>query len=73
MKQYNIDRSMFDDVIDNGLNIKMKNLTGCDIPEGWTLDDCESSCEKYYSCYAVALANDVLTEYEETNRVKLLH
>lgn len=57
--------SKFDDVIDNGRNIKMINMAGCGIDEDWTLDDCESKCPKYYGCYAVALANDVLKEYED--------
>lgn len=54
----------FEDVINNGRNIKMENFTGCGISEDWTLDDCEAKCEKYYSCYAVTLANDVLVAYE---------
>ena len=56
----------FNDVIDNGRNIKMINMTGCGIDENWTLDDCENKCPKSYRCYAVALANDVLKEYEDT-------
>lgn len=55
----------FCDVIESGRNIKMQNFTGCGIDENWTLDDCENKCPKYYSCYAVALADDVLKEYEE--------
>ena len=55
----------FRDVIDDGRNVKMQNMTGCGISEDWTLDDCESKCPKYYSCYAVALANDLLNEYED--------
>jgi hypothetical protein len=54
------------DIIDNGKNIKMKSFTGCISDENWTLDDCEKSCQKYYSCYAVAEANDILKEYEQT-------
>jgi hypothetical protein len=56
---------MFEDVIDNGNNIKMKNISGCVDDENWTLDDCERGCPKYYGCYAVAEANDILKEYEE--------
>lgn len=52
-------------VIDNGRNIKMKHLTGCGVNESWTLDDCEQKCPKYYSCCAVAEANDILKVYEE--------
>ena len=59
------DSPQFEDVIDNGKNIKMKNITGCAISEHWTLDDCEKSCPKYYGCYSVALANDILKEYED--------
>ena len=55
------------DIINDGKNIKMKNLTGCGIDENWTLDDCEKNCSKYYSCYAVAEANDILREYEANN------
>lgn len=55
---------MFDDVIDDGRNIKMANMTGCGVYESWTLDDCETKCSYYYRCNAVALANDVLKEYE---------
>lgn len=54
-----------EDIIDDGADIKMKNLTGCTNAQEWTLDDCEKNCKKYYSCYAVALANDILKEYEE--------
>lgn len=56
----------FCDVIENGRNIRMVNYTGCGIDESWTLDDCENKCSKYYSCYAVALADNVLKEYEES-------
>lgn len=54
------------DIIDNGRNIKMKDLTGCVNDENWTLDDCEKNCSKYYSCCAVAEANDILKECERT-------
>lgn len=52
------------DVINNGTNIKMHNLAGCVEDENWTLEDCEKKCSKYYSCYSVAEANDILKEYE---------
>jgi len=57
----------FEDVIDNGQNIKMRNLTGCLDGKNWTLNDCEEKCNKYYSCYAVAEANDILKEYEDNH------
>lgn len=55
----------FKDVLNNGKNIKMKNIAGCTEDESWTLDDCETKCPKYYGCYSVALANDILKEYED--------
>lgn len=55
---------MFNDIIDNGTNIKMKNLGGCIEDISWTLNDCEEKCLKYYGCYTVALANDILMNYE---------
>ena len=54
------------DIIDNGRNIKMINLAGCIPDSNWTLDECEKKCPKYYSCSAVAEANDILKEYEES-------
>lgn len=60
-----VDTDIFDDVIDGGKNIKMKNMTGCGVSENWTIDDCETKCPKYYGCYAVSLANDVLKKYED--------
>lgn len=56
---------MFSDVIDDGKNIKMKNLGCCVEDENWTLSDCEEKCPRYYGCYTVALANDILRDYEE--------
>lgn len=52
------------DIIDGGKNIKMKKLASCVNDENWTLNDCEKDCPKYYGCYAVAMANDILREYE---------
>lgn len=63
LKAYECDNN-FEDVLDNGKNIKMKNIAGCIEDESWTLDDCENKCPKYYGCYSVALANDILKEYE---------
>lgn len=59
------DSPQFKDVIDYGKNIKMKNIAGCIEDENWTLDDCEKNCPRYYGCYSVALANDILKEYED--------
>lgn len=69
MKKITINKSdlesLIGDVIDGGKNIKMRSFSGChSINDEWTLDDCENKCQKYYSCYAVSLANDTLSEYE---------
>lgn len=56
------------DIIDNGRNIKMGNLTGCIDAKNGTMDDCEKSCPRYYSCCAVAEANDILRDYEAGER-----
>ena len=57
--------SEFENILDNGRNIKMKNIAGCVANEDWTLDDCEKNCLKYYGCYSVSLAHDILKEYEK--------
>lgn len=56
------------DIINNGTNIKMRNLAGCVNDKNWTLEDCENKCSKYYSCYAVTEANDILKEYENNKK-----
>ena len=50
-------------VINNGRDIDMHGLFGCDMH---TLDECEKSCRKYYDCNKVAEANDILKEYENS-------
>lgn len=54
-----------ENTIGNGKNIRMKNFAGCVSDNNWTLDDCEKNCSKYYGCYAVAIANDILKEHED--------
>lgn len=56
---------IFKDILDGGNNIRMRNLTGCDIGINQTLADCEETCPRYHSCYAVTLANDALVAYEK--------
>lgn len=43
---------------DDGRDVKMQLICGCENAE--TLDKCEQTCLKYYDCYNVALANDIL-------------
>ena len=52
----------FSMVIDNGTNIDMSKICGC---TNGTLNDCENNCTRYYCCYNIALANDILKEYED--------
>ena len=56
---------IFKDILDDGSNIRMRNLTGCDVGVNQTLADCEETCPQYHSCYAIALANDALVAYEK--------
>lgn len=52
-------------VIKNGMDVDMRNLCGC--PDAKTLNQCEK-CPRYYSCDAVAAANDELVEYENQRK-----
>ena len=53
---------------DGRTDVLMHMICGCDRCSGhdnWTLSDCEKYCDKYYSCDNVAIANDILKDYEE--------
>ena len=49
-------------VTNNGNDVNVSMISGC---KSTSLDWCESNCRKYYGCHTVAIANDLLVEYEE--------
>lgn len=54
----------FDAVLNDGLDVDvdMSKICGC---TNKTMNWCEENCKKYYSCDNIAIANDLLKEYEE--------
>lgn len=49
----------------SGPDVLMNKICGCyKCQDNWTLTDCENQCERYYNCYNVAVANDILKEKE---------
>lgn len=51
---------------ENGPDVLMKEICGCDkCTEDWTLSDCENRCERYFACNNVAVANDMLADYDK--------
>ena len=57
----------FNAVIDNGTNIDMGMICKC--TDG-TMNDCENNCLKYHDCCNIALANDILSNYEKYSEEK---
>lgn len=56
---------LFKNVIDDGADIRMKDIANCKDDVNWTLGDCERKCPGYDGCYGVMIANDILKLYEE--------
>lgn len=52
---------MEDAVTKNGLDVDIAKLSNCPYH---SMDECQEKCEKYYRCYTISLANDLLVEYE---------
>lgn len=52
----------FDGVLQSGKDFDMSKICSCNK----TMNQCERDCGKYYSCENIAMANDILVEYEET-------
>lgn len=50
-----------DGVLNNGRDFDMSKVCSCNKK----ISECEERCQRYYSCDNVAMANDVLKEYEE--------
>ena len=55
----------FSMILNNGQDLDMSKICGCTTQ---TLSECENNCSKYYSCNNVAIANDILMKYEQTER-----
>ena len=52
----------------NGIDIHMCSICGCEkCTKGWYLSDCEERCDEYYICDNVAMANDIIVNYEDNN------
>ena len=64
MKYFNY---QFEAVLNNGTDVDMSNISGC---TSNTMSWCEANCKKYYDCHNIALANDILKKYEETEDLK---
>lgn len=64
MKYFNY---QFEAVLNNGTDVDMSNICGC---TSNTMSWCEANCKKYYDCHNIALANDILKKYEETEDLK---
>ena len=55
-------------ILNDGQDYDVSHISSCDS----TLSKCEEICPHYYSCNTVALANDILREYE-LNRPKKVY
>ena len=51
----------FEGGLNNGMEFDLSKISSCER----TLTSCEQECSKYYSCDMVALANDILLQFEQ--------
>ena len=49
---------------EEGLAVKMSGICGCEKAKNWTDRDCEKYCDRYSSCYNIAIANGILAAHE---------
>ena len=49
-------------VLEQGRDLDMTKICGCSDAD--KMSDCEATCGNYYDCCNIALANDILVEYE---------
>ena len=59
---------IFDGLLNDGQDFDVFRISSCES----TLDKCEKECPRYYSCDTVAMAEDILRDYE-LNRPKKLY
>lgn len=45
----------------NGFDVDIAKISSCPYH---SMEECQEKCEKYYRCYTISLANDLLVEYE---------
>ena len=51
----------FSMVLNNGEDLDMGAICGCTTQK---MSECEANCIRYYNCYNIAFANDILVAYE---------
>ena len=56
-----LDKVRFAGVLQEGQDFQMSEICSCDTK----LSICENVCQKYYDCNNVAIANDILAEYDD--------
>lgn len=55
-------RKDFESVINNGTDFDMSQICSCTYK---TMNECEKHCLKYHDCYNIAMANDILRDFED--------
>lgn len=53
--------SRFDGVLNNGTDFDMSKICSCNKK----ISECEKQCARYHRCDSVAMADDILKDYEE--------
>lgn len=57
----------YDGILNDGQDYDVSRISNCNS----TLDKCEKGCPRYYSCDTVAMAEDILKEYEFGKKKRL--
>lgn len=57
----------YDGILNDGQDYDVSRISSCDS----TLNECEKGCPRYYSCDTVAMAEDILKEYEFSKKKRL--
>lgn len=52
----------FEAVLKNGTDFDMTQICNCEYK---TMDECEKHCLKYHDCHNIAMANDILRDFED--------
>lgn len=62
-------KDKFEAVLNKGEDVAISMISGCDSK---SMDWCEEHCRKYYDCHTIAMANDLLKEFEDSRDVMLI-